>query len=58
MKIEQRQYISEKWSSEEINTSAQLVLVFVSSDLLQDLTIHTSLQNFYPHSNIVYTSAY
>lgn len=61
MKIEQRQYISEKWSSEEINTSAQLVLVFIAPDFLRDsnnIDVHSLLKSFYPQSDIVYISTY
>ncbi len=58
MKVEKRSYNLGKWSSEEVNNTPQLVLVFISSEFLQDTTIYNSLRWFYPKSDIVFVSTY
>ena len=56
MKTEQRLYIQNEWSSQDINSSAQLVLAFSSSSLVKEASSYESLKKFYPNADIVLTS--
>ena len=56
MKTEQRLYIQDEWSNQDVNNSAQLVLAFASSSLVKEETSYKSLKTFYPNADIVLTS--
>lgn len=46
MKVEQRLYQFWEWTSKEVNKEAQLVLVFISSELLEEKVLYDDIQSF------------